>query len=331
VRHRAIYRETFDFGIKILNGHTHHEFSHGEKVILSRELLTIHTRIKEGHLVSHRCEHSSLCSYCIHTTMAARSIKPTIAILSVNSVGNVAILHALMMPLLEKDSLSMVSEMHLYAIEILQLSFHRLIKCSFITCIIQYHLDPSVIIQTPLPPEFLVKVITYSFGWNIIALLAIHLTAPAKRPRIISTITSIVSGSIFTYLIFILCGFHPGYFPIQTLLASFYVAMNTALCATSIPEEDSIKENQSIDSLISKQIKVWNYLLGPSVNSVQFLHQATFYGSLIGMGVLSILRILDHGMQIQRHPVPILLGLVWGRVGGLVAGLIWGLVDMRMN
>lgn len=154
--------------------------------------------------------------------------------------------------------------------------------------------------------------------------------APTKLASIISTIAAIVSGSIFTYLLFILCGFHPGYFPIQTFLASCYVAMNT-LCATSLPELDSVKENQNSNSLIFKQIRVWKYLLGPSMSKLQTLHQSAFYGSLIGMSALSILRILDHGMQIQRHPVPILLGLVWGRAGGLVVGLLWGLVDKRIN
>ena len=34
------------------------------------------------------------------------------------------------------------------------------------------------------------------------------------------------------------------------------------------------------------------------------------YGSIIGIIGCSILRILDVGLQIQRHPIPIILGYI---------------------
>ena len=45
-----------------------------------------------------------------------------------------------------------------------------------------------------------------------------------------------------------------------------------------------------------------------------------YYGSIIGMIVASILRVLDIGLQVQRHPMPIILGYTYGSIGGL---LVW--------
>ena len=196
----------------------------------------------------------------------------------------------------------------------------------------QYHLDPSIIIQTPILNGVLVKLGTHSLGFNLISLLANHLFAHQKRSSIVSIVASIASGSIFIYVMFLLCGFHPTYFPVQTILASIYVALNT-ICATSLPDEgaNSIKENQTANVLTVGQMHIWIYLFGPSQSDVQTLHQFTFYGSFIGMGSTSILRILDHGMQVQRHPMPLLLGFSWGRVGGLCLAGLWGLIRKKFG
>jgi hypothetical protein len=57
------------------------------------------------------------------------------------------------------------------------------------------------------------------------------------------------------------------------------------------------------------------------------IHQSYYYsmlvGSIIGIIICSILRILDGGYQIQRHPIPILLGYTYGNIGGLLVWFIY--------
>jgi hypothetical protein len=56
-----------------------------------------------------------------------------------------------------------------------------------------------------------------------------------------------------------------------------------------------------------------------------YYYYSMYYGSIIGMIVASILRILDIGLQVQRHPIPIILGYTYGSIGGL---LIWILINI---
>jgi hypothetical protein len=197
----------------------------------------------------------------------------------------------------------------------------------------QYHLDPSIIIQTPIPIEVILKLIAYSLVWDVILLLLANiLFMPQSKsfPHSPSPL-SIVTGSIFIYLVFIISGFHPSYFPKQTLLSSIYVAVHT-ICTPIVSDttEDPIKENQGEIHATTKMIQVWSHLFGPSQSKLQSLHRATFYGSLVGMGLMALLRILDHGMQIQRHPVPILLGCAWGRVVGLIIGVLSEWINSKL-
>jgi hypothetical protein len=197
----------------------------------------------------------------------------------------------------------------------------------------QYHLDPSIIIQTPIPIEVILKLIAYSLVWDVILLLLANiLFMPQSKsfPHSPSPL-SIVTGSIFIYHVFIISGFHPSYFPKQTLLSSIYVAVHT-ICTPIVSDttEDPIKENQGEIHATTKMIQVWSHLFGPSQSKLQSLHQATFYGSLVGMGLMALLRILDHGMQIQRHPVPILLGCAWGRVVGLIIGVLSEWINSKL-
>ena len=53
---------------------------------------------------------------------------------------------------------------------------------------------------------------------------------------------------------------------------------------------------------------------------IQRIHQYSTLGTIIGMCICAIFRVLDHGMQIQRYPMPILVGATVGRVGGVFVG-----------
>jgi hypothetical protein len=50
---------------------------------------------------------------------------------------------------------------------------------------------------------------------------------------------------------------------------------------------------------------------------------------IIGMVVIAILRVLDHGMQIQRYPIPIIVGATWGSCGGVAVAFILTLLGHK--
>jgi hypothetical protein len=282
-------------------------------------------------LVSHRCEHSSLCSYCIHATMTARSIKPTIAILSVNSVGNVAILHALMMPLLEKDSLSMVSNASLprnrdSSIE-LPLTHKMLVHyvyCSVSSRSKCHHSNSSTSRISGQSNRI--------FVW-----LEHHCASRNSAHGTYKTIEDHINNNINRFREYIhISNIHfvrlPSWIFPNTDFISFILRSDKYIIMCYFNTRGRFHQRESkhrfIDIQTNKgvELSAWTISEQPPISAPgDLLWQSNRHGCFINT------KILDHGMQIQRHPVPILLGLVWGKVGGLVAGLIWGLVDMRMN
>jgi hypothetical protein len=59
-------------------------------------------------------------------------------------------------------------------------------------------------------------------------------------------------------------------------------------------------------------------------NIHQYYYYYSMVGSIIGIIICSLLRILDTGLQIQRHPIPILLGYTYGNaIGGLIVWLLF--------
>jgi hypothetical protein len=164
----------------------------------------------------------------------------------------------------------------------------------------------------------------------------------------------IASSTIFLYFTFILCGIHPTKLPIHTLLSATYVAMSTLLPIT-LPTSawgGDLMVTVSTDShnkittmkVCAAQLKgVAAYLFGPTSSvgcidnnkqssqhhklQVQKMHQFSTLGTLIGICAFAILRVLDHGMQIQRHPVQIIIGATVGRICGVLLAVLWTSYD----
>ncbi len=166
----------------------------------------------------------------------------------------------------------------------------------------------------------------------------------------------IVLSTIFLYLTFILCGIHPTKLPIHTLLSATYVAMSTLLPIT-LPTSawggdlivtvstDSHNKIITTMKICAAQLKeVAAYLFGPTTSvgcidnnikqssqhhklQVQKMHQFSTLGTLIGICAFAILRVLDHGMQIQRHPVQIIIGATVGRICGVLLAVLWTSYD----
>ena len=139
--------------------------------------------------------------------------------------------------------------------------------------------------------------------------------------------------TIFSHLTIILCGIHPTRCPLHTLLSALYVAFNTLLPATRSFAGES-QPSPVTESLASRTFSrfqgVSTYLLGPPNRRfderdlfVQLVNQFATQCSIIGIVASSILRVLDHGLQCQRYPIPILYGFIYGRLAGVTLGFIW--------
>jgi hypothetical protein len=85
-----------------------------------------------------------------------------------------------------------------------------------------------------------------------------------------------------------------------------------------ISSSSSDREKQSIHH--SKQQQQQQHSTDQRI--IQRMHQLSTLGTIIGMCICAIFRILDHGMQIQRYPMPIIIGATVGRVGGVLVGSI---------
>ena len=158
-----------------------------------------------------------------------------------------------------------------------------------ITAIEMAHLDPTDILSLPLPKDDLVLFV----GGAVTGMFLF--SVPWWDPSIL------VQHAYFTCMtaillwgVFVLCGAHPTQHYQITALACLYIA-----------------------SLLT----CWN----PACSPFQFHRRfATprVYATLITMVPCSILHILDWGAQIQRWPIPLLLGSTVGHAIGTVVSII---------
>mmetsp|Transcript_10462 Transcript_10462/g.23222 ORF Transcript_10462/g.23222 Transcript_10462/m.23222 type:complete len:263 (-) Transcript_10462:1155-1943(-) len=238
------------------------------------------------------------------------------------AVGNACFLHSTVFPLLEEGSLAMA------------------------------HMDPSDIIATPFPLYQLCKFVALSLVWNLF--VAFMCRAMLKDEIQTDTDYGNQSGSfhiilmigwmiglstISIHLIFILCGIHPTIFPLLTLVSAFYLAFNMLIPILLFMPRNCVSRQEYeyyfIEEVVFELKEVSNYIFGPPLtkeqtkkqqrqqqnqNRIQYIHQYTALGTIIGMAACAILRIFDHGMQIQRYPFPIIVGATWGSCGGILMG-----------
>ena len=160
---------------------------------------------------------------------------------------------------------------------------------------------------------------------------------------LVNTLLLIGSTTIFLHCVFILCGINPIQLPIHTFISALYVATNTVL--------PIILPTPSWGGGMNYYKEVAEYLLGGPISSsdiqqsthhnqqqrqtqrhninqqqhkIQKIHQCSTLGTFIGMCACAIFRVLDHGMQIQRYPMPIIIGATAGRVGGVFLAVLVG-------
>lgn len=209
-------------------------------------------------------------------------------------------------------------------------------------------MDPSIIIETAIPLKNIAHFVALSCILSIFiiwgcqrAILTRNEIQEQSHKYLNSTNNTLLIGSatIFTQCSFILCGINYMKLPIHTFLSSLYVATNAVLpIILSAPSAGIIVSMQHDKSRVNYK-SVVAYLFGPIEDDikqspqqnqqhnrnrhlVQRMHQCSTLGTLIGMCVCAIFRVLDHGMQIQRYPMPIIVGATAGRVCGVLLAVL---------
>lgn len=217
-------------------------------------------------------------------------------------------------------------------------------------------MDPSDIINTPFPLHEIYKFVSVSLVLNVLLALIYRVVLETNKQTQQTTATEggiskglqiillIGISKIIIHFAFILCGIHPMMLPLHTLISAFYVGMNMMLPVLLTSSESNCM--QYVDGSIARKVvyrlkEVMMYLFGPTLiidetkkenkihnkqhqnaQRTQYIHQYNTLGTLIGMSACTILRILDHGMQIQRYPLPIIVGATYGSCGGILIGAL---------
>jgi hypothetical protein len=158
-------------------------------------------------------------------------------------------------------------------------------------------MDPTEIMAVPLPLVTLGNFV----GFSSLGLFLV--SVPWWDTRFMwNELQRLIFHTFCMLAIFILCGASPTQDVLHTILASFYMA-----------------------SLLTFHPSV---VFASSSGSDATLHDDTtmnkcrFYVTLIMTIPFQILQILDSGLQVQRWPIPILLGSTVGWVVGNVVGLL---------
>lgn len=166
-----------------------------------------------------------------------------------------------------------------------------------ITAIEMAHLEPIDILNAPFPMDDLVLFV----GGAVTGIFLV--SVPWWDPSILLQHVYVTCmTTILLWVVFILCGAHPTHHHDSTALTSLYIA-----------------------SLLT----CWN----PACMPFHFHHYSKpiqhhsfatprVYVTLITMVPCSILHILDWGAQIQRWPIPLLLGSTVGHAIGTVVSII---------
>jgi hypothetical protein len=160
-----------------------------------------------------------------------------------------------------------------------------------------------------------------------------------------SLLFSLGQATVVTWGVAILCGVPPTQTISQTFLACTYIAdlmFLTTTTTTSSPtttvKNSSLYNNSHPWWWCSWQLRI--LLLLPTTRNndddyqkwfeMQFLASCQTHATAFGVIPCSVLRLYDWGSQIQRWPLPLILGSTYGFVAGTVLG-IGGIVLLRYN
>lgn len=169
-------------------------------------------------------------------------------------------------------------------------------------------MDPTEIVVVPIPLSRLVRFVGVS------VLVFLFVSVPWWKPaRLFSSIKNLSVTMLVMLAIAILCGAHPQHNIQYTLLASFYIA--ALLCLNPSVFEHAYQE--------ASNLLLFNNNNKTATTKEEQMALVRSYTALLMMIPFQILNILDSGLQVQRWPLPMILGATSGWLLGTVIGLVW--------
>jgi hypothetical protein len=195
-------------------------------------------------------------------------------------------------------------------------------------------MDPTEIVKVPYDLERLCMYVIC-----VVVVLGILATAPSQKVRKLS-IPGLAVLTLTGHGVIVLCGASPVQNPWHTLAASLYT---TALISFDPPiffgqnGEDAAASTASSNSAAVSWFPQLQLLVRGTrpkhrqASSMQQQRQdkvATVTAHCVAACLIpcQILLLYDHGMQVQRWPVPTIMASSYGWAIGLVTGTLWAIL-----
>ena len=177
---------------------------------------------------------------------------------------------------------------------------------------IQAHMDPTEIIVIPIPLSRLETFVGFAaLSFFVVSVPWWQVGALWRQIQVLFLTTcAILVASI-------LCGAHPTNNLLHTLLASFYVAS----LLTLNPPVFCDGSDWSLQQVLTRSTAQY----GDDI-----VYTCRIYATLLIMIPFQILNILDSGLQVQRWPLPMILGSTVGWLTGSIAGFLWAICANSM-
>lgn len=165
------------------------------------------------------------------------------------------------------------------------------------------HLDPTEIIVVPYPLERLAWFVglTVFFGWLVVL-------SSWSHPRVmLQHLSHLVQGTLLSSIAIILCGADPWTNILHTLGSALYL---TNLALFVHPWSDTELKSTFPDSM-------YHYL-----DRNDSMMSCRLCGTVLGTIPFQVLNVLDWGIQVQRWPLPVIIGSTYGWIGGTLVGIV---------
>mmetsp|Transcript_113442 Transcript_113442/g.169703 ORF Transcript_113442/g.169703 Transcript_113442/m.169703 type:complete len:226 (-) Transcript_113442:56-733(-) len=167
------------------------------------------------------------------------------------------------------------------------------------------HMDPSEIRAIP----YSLKQLTYFVMLPAVVVMVLWLVYTPQK--MMTNILKLTKLTAVVYALFGVCGSHIVTDYQHSLTAAFYVA-----CLASTTWTDTESSN------MLEELPFYNW-------TRHVMKFCQLYGMMIVSIPFQIITVLDRGLQIQRWPLPIILGATYGYVMGSLAGIFFSYYERK--
>lgn len=184
----------------------------------------------------------------------------------------------------------------------------------------EQQIDPTDIV---LIPYNLTRLTLYVLTTVVVALLAVH--SQKQQAVMVVLRQQLLPWTAMFWCIMILSGTNPTVHPLHNILGAMY---STTLClldppfvtsadtGASIPPAAAAASQRQLTTLLGQRFA------GSSSSQHNVVSRTMAQGTLAGAAALQILRLYDRGWQVQRWPVPLIVGSSVGWAVGLLVGTL---------